>query len=125
MLLDANILIYLAQPGGEKLEAEFAAMLPATSLIARVEALGFQRITAEERGRFDQVFGWVEVLPVSDAVAEAAILLRQARRMKLGDALIAATALLYELPLVTRNVDDFKHIAGLEIVNPFVESEAD
>ena len=124
MLLDTNILICMAQPGGEKLEAEFAALSPATSLIARVEALGFQRITAEERGRFDQLFAWVEVLPVSDAVAEAAILLRQARRMKLGDALIAATALLYELPLVTRNEHDFKHITGLRLINPFAEPES-
>ena len=124
MLLDTNILIYLAQPGGEKLETEFAKLSPATSLIARVEALGFHRITAEERGRLDKLFAWVEVLPVSDAVAEAAILLRQARRMKLGDALIAATALLYELPLVTRNEHDFKHITGLRLINPFAEPES-
>ena len=123
MLLDTNILIYLAQPGGEKLEAEFAKLSPATSLIARVEALGFQRITAEERGRLDKLFAWVEVLPVSDAVAEAAILLRQARRMKLGDALIAATALLYELPPVTRNEHDFRHITGLRLINPFAEPD--
>ncbi len=124
MLLDTNILIYLAQPGGEKLEAEIAKLSPATSLIARVEALGFQRITAEERGRLDRLFAWVEVLPVNDAVAEAAILLRQARRMKLGDALIAATALLYELPLVTRNDHDFKHITALRLINPFAEPES-
>ena len=124
MLLDTNILIYLAQPGGEKLEAEFAKLSPATSLIARVEALGFQRITLEERGRLDQLFAWVEVLPVSDAVADAAILLRQARRMKLGNALISATALLYELPLVTRNEHDFRHITGLRLINPFAEPES-
>jgi len=39
--------------------------------------------------------------------------------MKLGDAVIAATALEYGVPLVTRNVDDFKHIPGLQIINPF------
>ena len=121
MLLDTNILIYMAQPGGESLQAQMVSASPAASLIARVEALGFQSITAGERERMDKVFAWVEVLPVDDAVADAAILLRQARRMKLGDALIAATALLYDLPLVTRNVDDFKHIAGLQIINPFAE----
>jgi len=124
MLLDTNILIYMAQPGGESLQAQMVSASPAASLIARVEALGFQCITAGERERMDKVFAWVEVLPVDDAVADAAILLRQARRMKLGDALIAATALLYDLPLVTRNVGDFKHIAGLQIINPFAEPEA-
>jgi predicted nucleic acid-binding protein len=39
--------------------------------------------------------------------------------MKLGDALIAATALLHDLPLVTRNEEDFKHVAGLRVLNPF------
>lgn len=119
MLLDTNIIIYLAQPGGEKLQAQVSAMSPAASLVSRVESLGFHRITAAERERLDKLFSWVEVLPVNDAVAEGAILLRQSRNMKLGDALIAATALLYELPLMTRNVDDFKHVSGLKLVNPF------
>lgn len=122
MLLDSNILIYLAQPGGEALQAQLANINPAASLISRVEALGFHRITAEESERLDKVFSWVEVLPVNDAVAAAAILLRRIRKMKLGDALIAATALLYDLPLVTRNEGDFKHVSGLRLINPFAPS---
>lgn len=39
--------------------------------------------------------------------------------MNLGDAIIGATALEYGVPLVTRNVEDFKHIPGLQIINPF------
>lgn len=39
--------------------------------------------------------------------------------MKLGDSIIAATALEYGVPLVTRNENDFRHISGLQIVNPF------
>jgi predicted nucleic acid-binding protein len=119
MLLDSNILIYLAQPGGEKLQAQLTSAQPAASLISRVEALGFHRITPEEEARLDKLFAWVEVLPVSDAVADAAIILRKQRRMNLGDSLISATAMLYNLPLVTRNVDDFKHVPGLQIINPF------
>ena len=119
MLLDTNILIYLAQPGGAALQAQIAAVSPARSLISRVEALGYHRIMPDESGQLDKVFAWGEVLPVNDEVAEAAILLRRVRRMKLGDAFIAATALLYNLPLVTRNEADFKHITGLRLVNPF------
>lgn len=43
--------------------------------------------------------------------------------MKLGDAIIAATALEHKVPLVTRNMDDFKHITGLDIVNPFANCD--
>ena len=119
MLLDTNILIYLAQSGGEKLLTQITAVEPAASLVSRVEALGFHAITPAEEVRLNKLFAWVEVLPVGEAVADAAILLRRQRRMKLGDSLIGATALLYNLPLMTRNVDDFKHIPSLQIINPF------
>jgi toxin FitB len=39
--------------------------------------------------------------------------------MTLGDAIIAGTALVYELTLVTRNIDDFRWIAELNLLNPF------
>jgi predicted nucleic acid-binding protein len=40
-------------------------------------------------------------------------------RIKLPDAIIAATALSSNLTLLTRNVSDFKHIQGLTVVNPW------
>ena len=39
--------------------------------------------------------------------------------MGLADTIIAATALVHDLPLVTRNEEDFKHVTGLRVVNPF------
>jgi predicted nucleic acid-binding protein len=48
--------------------------------------------------------------------------LRQQKKTSLADAVIAATALAHDLPLVTRNVDDFKHVAGLKLINPFETS---
>jgi toxin FitB len=38
--------------------------------------------------------------------------------MKLGDAIIAATALVHGLALVTNNTKDFTHIEGLVIIDP-------
>jgi predicted nucleic acid-binding protein len=52
-------------------------------------------------------------------VVTTAIMLRQERKMALGDAVIAATALTHNLPLVTRNTQDFKHVAGLRLLDPF------
>lgn len=59
---------------------------------------------------------------MDERVIERAITLRQQKKMSLADAIIAATALAHDLPLVTRNVDDFKHIAGLILINPFAAS---
>lgn len=43
------------------------------------------------------------------------------RRMniRLADAVIAATAMIHNLKLATRNMDDFNAIKGLEVINPF------
>ena len=40
------------------------------------------------------------------------------RRIKLGDSLIAATALAHGLALATHNTDDFRWIPGLQLVDP-------
>ena len=47
------------------------------------------------------------------------------RKLKLPDAIVAATAFLYSAVLVTRNIDDFKHLLdhGLRLWNPFEQSE--
>ena len=42
--------------------------------------------------------------------------------MTLGDALIAGTAISYNLTLITRNVQDFQWIDGLSLLNPFEKS---
>lgn len=47
-----------------------------------------------------------------------AVRLRQLRKLTLGDALIAATALVHDRTLVTRNVQDFNWIPGLNVLNP-------
>jgi toxin FitB len=40
------------------------------------------------------------------------------RKMSPGDAIIAATALHFNLAIYTRNVSDFNWITGLSVVNP-------
>jgi predicted nucleic acid-binding protein len=40
--------------------------------------------------------------------------------MKVADAIIAATALVFDFTLITRNTEDFKGIAGLKISNPWL-----
>ena len=45
--------------------------------------------------------------------------IRKQHNLKLPDAIIAATAIVYQLTLVTRNIKDFADIADLNIVNPY------
>lgn len=119
MLLDSNILIYSAKPGGEHLRAWVEDASAMVSIVSRIEALGFPRITAEEKSALEAALQSLPEMGLTEAVASRAITLRQERKMALADAIIAATALVHELPLVTRNVADFKHVAGLKLIDPF------
>ena len=118
MLLDSNIIIYAAKPEHEDLRRLIAEKAPAVSAVSYVEVLGFHRLEEHERQHFEAFFGSARILPLSQSGLDQAVRLRQARKMSLGDALVAGTALAYELTLITRNVDDFSKVEGLSILNP-------
>ena len=123
MLLDSNILIYGADSGEPRLDAILDRTDLAIASVTRIETLGFHRLSETERTWLGAAIQRMLVLPLTESVEERAIALRQERKMGLADAIIAATALVHGLTLVTRNVDDFKHIAGLDLSNPFAESK--
>jgi toxin FitB len=118
LLLDSNITIYSA--AGDSSVLDFIEEEgPVASAISYVETVGFHRITQEERVQLETFFEKAQLLPVDRPVIEQAALLRQQRRMSLGDSIVAATALVHDLTLVTRNVDDFRWAPGLRLLNPF------
>jgi toxin FitB len=121
MLVDSNILIYAAQPGYAQLRRFIADHAPAVSAVSYVEVLGYHQLVDEERQYLEEFFRLAQVLPLSQAVLDQAVALRQQRKMSLGDALVAGTALVHGLSLVTRNVEDFQWIQGLSLLNPFDE----
>lgn len=118
MLLDSHIIIYAAEPGYDVIREFIAKHSPVISIISKVEVLGYQNLSLENKQKLEVIFQYFPVLPLSHAVIDKAILLRQNRKMSLGDALIAGTALIYNLTIVTSNVKDYQWIDDLEIINP-------
>lgn len=118
-LLDSNILIYSGEAEHQsKLLPYVTNPTNAVSLVSRVETLGYSRITPAQIRYFQNLFKVLLVLPFDEAVAERAIELRQQRGLKLGDSLIAATALVHGAELMTRDTADFSKITGLTVINP-------
>ena len=83
---------------------------------------GFDNLSEDRRARLHDIVASMVELELNERVIQRAIALRQQKKMSLADAVVAATALAHDLPLVTRNVEDFKHVAGLKLINPFEAS---
>ncbi len=83
-----------------------------------VEVLGYHKLTTENQKKLEKLFQILPTLSVSNAIIEQAISLRRLRKMSLGDALVAATAMVHNLELATANVKDFDWIENLKVVNP-------
>ena len=118
-LIDSNIIIYAAKPEHPDLRRFIAEYTPAVSAVSYVEVLGYHGLAEKDRLFFEAFFAAAPALPLSDTVLQQAVRLRQVKKMTLGDALVAATALTYKLTLVTRNTKDFGWIDGLSLLNPF------
>lgn len=119
ILLDSNIVIYAADSARADAVRFVAENETAVSAISYVEALGYHDLDVVERQRLEAFFDTEPTFELDPLVLDRAVSLRQRRRMSLGDALVAATALVHDLPLATNNLKDFRNIPGLQIVRPF------
>lgn len=122
-LLDSKLIIYAAQPRGDALRGVIAREAPFVSVVSKVETLGYPDLEASEEQFLTEFFDAADVLPISFPVAAAAIRCRQQRRMSLGDAFIAGTALSHDLRLATHNPGDVTWIDDLEVFDPLDQVE--
>lgn len=119
ILLDSNVVIYAADPAYPDVTRFVEENVTAVSAISYVEALGFHNLGELEREVLESYFGSVDMFEIDSPVLDQAVALRQRRRMAVGDAVIAATAIVHDLPLATNNAKDFRDIPGLRVVRPF------
>jgi predicted nucleic acid-binding protein len=123
MLLDSNIIIYSAKRDYAELRGFLAENVYSVSAISIVEVLGYHLLGDKQRQYLIEFFKAANILSISDSVVTEAVKLRQIRRMSLGDAIVAGTALDHRLALATRNVRDFSWIQTLSLINPLESPE--
>lgn len=87
---------------------------PRLSVISRIELLGYN---APIVALFRDFVAIALVYDIDEAIVDRTIALRKARRIKIPDAIIAATALVHDLTLVTHNRIDFEGISGLRMID--------
>ncbi len=120
-LADTNTIIdlvvgRLSAAGSTWLEQQLTQQTVSISVVTRIELLT-KTEPAAEHAIMQAFVQSVEVLPLDEPTTQQTIRLRQQHRVKLPDAIIAATALAHNIPLLTRNVSDFQAPAGLAVLN--------
>jgi len=118
LLLDSNILIYSASPSAEILQNWLSENSLYISDITLLEVLGYHRLSKSDLDYFEDFISYCNQISISPGIIKKAISLRQSKAMSLGDSLIASSAFVFKIPLVTLNIKDFKHISNLELIEP-------
>ena len=119
-LIDTNVVIeVLGNAMPTHIRKNVLCMPPIVSAVTYMETLGWYRVTSSQLRVLQTFMNSAIILPINQPVIEKTILIRQQKRIGLGDAIIAATAIVYNMVIVTRNVSDFKSINGLMVLNPW------
>ena len=88
------------------------------SVNTRIELLGWSGATGDQLTRLANYIDRSEVFPLLEAIILQTIELRRHHRIRLPDAVIAATALVHDLPLYSRNMRDFTGVPYLTVIDP-------
>jgi predicted nucleic acid-binding protein len=114
ILVDTNVLINLAE-GKEGIELHLQGRELFVSVITDIELLGFYHITESEKEYFNSLLDDCSILGVTEAIKGRAITLKQSHRIKLPDAIIAATAQFLKIELITFD-KGFANIPNLDLI---------
>lgn len=123
-LWDTNTAIYYLQqqfpPSAEQfMDALLKTEQPVISAITEIELLCWKTATPQDLAVLHNFIADALVIELEQPIKLKTADIRKAHKLKLPDAIIAATALVYDLTLLSRNVADFKNIQGLRLINPW------
>lgn len=90
---------------------------PNISVITEIEALSWVSPDKRKEAIVKAFIGDANILPLSPDVVAQCVKIRRRKKIKTPDAIIAATAIVHNLTLITSD-SDFKSIRGLKIIDP-------
>ena len=121
---DTNTAMYYLQkqfpPTAESfIDDTIAHHIPVLSAITEIELLCWKHSTLEEEKKLAYFINDFMIIELEQSIKHKTAEIRKQHRIKLPDAIIAASAIVYNLILISRNVTDFRHIEALQVVNPW------
>lgn len=109
---DTNAIIYLL--AGNPCMKSFIDKSLGVSVITEMELLSFPRITEQEQLVIKELLLNCMISYLDNDIKNQAIYLRRFYKIKLPDAIVAATAISYNVPLLTAD-REFNKIKGLNL----------
>jgi predicted nucleic acid-binding protein len=100
LLLDTNIVLYLLNGDvtlAEILEEKHIYI----SFITQLELYGFKKLTPTEKIQIDSLLSESTIIDINTEIKDIVISIRSEKTIKLPDAIIAATSLSFDIPLIT------------------------
>lgn len=121
-LIDTNVISHLFADRLPQSGKDFVANVINTdfviSVAVEIEVLTYHE-TPDKMPLIEEFIQLATILPLDKEVTRKAIELRRNyRKMKLGDPIIGATAIVHNHTLITNNTKDFTNIKGLKLVDP-------
>lgn len=121
-IIDSNVIIDYMNRSLPKSGMTFMRSVvnktPNISVISKIEVLSYTNI--DSKNILKEFVDSSVIFDLTSEIVTKTIEVRQKKNIKVADAIIAATALIFDFTLLTRNTDDFKNITGLKIINPWL-----
>ncbi|MEQ9052683.1 MAG: type II toxin-antitoxin system VapC family toxin, partial [Marinoscillum sp.] len=100
LFVDTNILIYLLN-GDQEVTQILEGKQLAISIITELELLAIPNLSAGEQKIIEELIGECQIISISSGIKKIAVEFRKTRKLKLPDAIVAASAFYSKLPLFT------------------------
>ena len=118
-LIDSNIIIYHLNNDAIVKKFLFENInFCSISIVTYIEVLSFDFQSSYNKKIAKDLLNSFNIIGVSQNIASQAIRNRNIKKIKLPDNIIASTAQVNNLILVTRNIKDF-NLLDIELLNPF------
>lgn len=114
LLVDTNILLYLLK-GNDTLEGILQGKSLYVSFLTELELIGYKHITEKEERQIAQVLNECLIVPLNSSIKQHYVQIRKQYHLKLPDAIVAATALSLNLPLITSD-KQFRTVKELNLL---------
>ena len=113
IVLDTNIVLYLLN-GDDELASILNQMQLYVSVITEIELLGYKEISNEDKVKIKYFLSECIIVPLNEEIKNLCITIKQTSKVKTPDAIVAATSIYNQIPLITSD-KGFENIQDLDL----------